>query len=78
MVANFMEPDMTVTELRKELNKLIKAGYGAHKIGWFDHQRGDFIESDEPRLTKNGGYYEPPNRPKKTEEVIQITAKYNG
>ena len=64
---------MTLYEAYEKLQELVIAGYGERKLGYFSHHTGDFIECQEVRPTKNGGYYEEPGT-EKTEEVIQISA----
>jgi hypothetical protein len=63
---------MTVEDAYNKLEKLVDDGYGDHKIGYFSHHTGEFIEFANAEPTINGGYYEAPNRPKKTKEVVHL------
>lgn len=67
---------MTVIEAWERLTDLLKEGHGKKRFGYFSHNTGDFIEIGYIEPTVNGGYYEPPNRPKKTEEVVHAVPGY--
>lgn len=62
---------MTAKQAYKKLKKLIDAGHGNLKIGYFKHYDASFVHCHDFRVTKNGGYYERPGT-KKTEDVVQI------
>lgn len=67
---------MTVEDAYDRLQKLIDDGYGDLRVGFFCSRTGDFISCDDFIVSKNGGYYEPPDRPKKTEQVVHLVPEY--
>jgi hypothetical protein len=64
---------MTVEDAYNKLEKLVDDGYGDHKIGYFSHRTGEFIEFADAEPTKTGGYYQPPElKLKNQEEVVHL------